>query len=61
MTKVGGWAHRPRAFAIRVRGPISFDEIMSKAGSVRANSFTLPKRQNQISRPLIFLHFSESI
>ena len=30
-------------------------------GSVRANSFTLPKRQNRISRPLIFLHFSESI
>jgi hypothetical protein len=28
------------------------------SGIVRANSFTLPKRQNQISRPLIFLHFS---
>ncbi len=26
-------------------------------GFVRANSFTLPKRQNRISRPLIFLHF----
>jgi DNA invertase Pin-like site-specific DNA recombinase len=26
-------------------------------GIVRANSFTLPKRQNRISRPLIFLHF----
>ncbi len=30
-------------------------------GIVRANSFTLPKRQNRISRQLIFLHFSESI
>ena len=30
-------------------------------GIVRANSFTLPKRQNRISRPLIFLHFSGSI
>ena len=30
-------------------------------GSVRANSFTLPKRQNRISRSLISLHFSESI
>jgi len=33
----------------------------SPAGIVRANSFTLPKRQNRISRPLIFLHFSGSI
>jgi hypothetical protein len=30
-------------------------------GIVRVNSFTLPKRQNRISWPLIFLHFSESI
>jgi hypothetical protein len=30
-------------------------------GIVRANSFTLPKRQNRISWPLIFLHFSGSI
>ena len=30
-------------------------------GIVRANSFTLPKRQNWILRPLIFLHFSGSI
>ncbi len=30
-------------------------------GSVRAKSFTLPKRQNRISRPFIFLHFSDSI
>jgi transposase-like protein len=30
-------------------------------GIVRANSVTLPKRQNRISRPLIFLHFSGSI
>jgi hypothetical protein len=30
-------------------------------GIVRANSFALPKRQNRISRPLIFLHFSGSI
>jgi hypothetical protein len=29
-----------------------------KRGIVRANSFTLPKRQNRISWPLIFLHFS---
>jgi hypothetical protein len=27
-------------------------------GIVRANSFTLPKRQNRISWSLIFLHFS---
>jgi hypothetical protein len=27
------------------------------AGIVRANSFTLPKRQNRILWPLIFLHF----
>jgi len=27
-------------------------------GIVRANSFTLPKRQNRISRPLIILNFS---
>ena len=26
-------------------------------GIVRASSFTMPKRQNRISRPLIFLHF----
>jgi hypothetical protein len=31
------------------------------SGIVRANSFTLPKCQNQILRPLIFLHFSGSI
>ena len=31
------------------------------AGIVRANSFTLPKRQNPISWSLIFLHFSGSI
>jgi hypothetical protein len=31
------------------------------AGIVRANSFTLPKRQNRISWSLIFLHFSGSI
>jgi hypothetical protein len=30
-------------------------------GIVRANSVTLPKRQNRISRSLIFLHFSGSI
>jgi len=30
-------------------------------GIVRANSFTLPQRQNRISWPLIFLHFSGSI
>jgi hypothetical protein len=30
----------------------------SGEGIVRANSFTLPKRQNRFSRPLIFLHFS---
>jgi hypothetical protein len=30
-------------------------------GIVRANSFTLPKCQYRISRPLIFLHFSGSI
>jgi hypothetical protein len=34
---------------------------MSRGGIVRANSFTLPKRQNRISRSLIFLHFSGSI
>jgi hypothetical protein len=34
---------------------------MGRDGIVRANSFTLPKRQNRISRPLIFLHFSGSI
>jgi hypothetical protein len=33
----------------------------SAQGIVRANSFTLAKRQNRISRPLIFLHFSGSI
>jgi hypothetical protein len=33
----------------------------SSTGIVRANSFTLPKRQNRISRPLIFLHFSGAI
>jgi hypothetical protein len=32
--------------------------VNSQPGIVRANSFTLPKRQNRISRPLIFLHFS---
>ena len=34
---------------------------MPPMGIVRASSFTLPKRQNRISRPLIFLHFSGSI
>ncbi len=34
---------------------------IGQEGIVRANSFTLPKRQNRISRPLIFLHFSGPI
>ena len=33
----------------------------AQAGIVRVNSVTLPKRQNRISGPLIFLHFSGSI
>ena len=33
----------------------------AREGIVRANSFTLPKGQNRISRPLIFLHFSRLI
>jgi hypothetical protein len=41
---------------IEARSPRS-----SISGIVRANSFTLPKRQNRISRPLIFLDFSGSI
>jgi len=32
-------------------------EIKAPEGIVRANSVTLPKRQNRISRPLIFLFF----
>jgi len=36
-------------------------EVSIWRGIVRANSVTLPKRQNRISRPLIFLHFSGSI
>jgi phosphatidylserine/phosphatidylglycerophosphate/cardiolipin synthase-like enzyme len=40
-----------------------FEQLMNTAsqGIVRVNSFTLPQRQNRISRPLIFLHFSGSI
>ena len=35
--------------------------LLPASGIVRANSFTLPTRQNRISRPLIFLHFSGPI
>ncbi len=38
-----------------------FVKVNGETGIVRANSFTLPKRQNRISRPLIFLHLSGSI
>jgi hypothetical protein len=40
-------------------GERRIDSVLS--GIVRANSFTLPKCQNRISRPLIFLYFSGSI
>jgi hypothetical protein len=39
----------------------SSNKFNIKMGIVRANSFTLPKCQNRISQPLIFLHFSGSI
>ena len=39
MTKVDERAHRPLAFAKRVRGPLSFDEIMSKASCVPGGTF----------------------
>ncbi len=39
MTKVEERAHRPLGFANRVRGPISFDEIMSKASCVPGGIF----------------------
>ena len=41
--------------------PLPNTSSIQQSGIVRANSFTLPKRQNRISRPLIFLHFSGSI
>ncbi len=39
MTKVEERAHRPLAFAKRVRGPLSFEEIMSKASCVPGGIF----------------------
>ncbi len=39
MTKVEERAHRPLAFAKRVRGPLSFEEIMSKASCVPGGTF----------------------
>jgi hypothetical protein len=39
----------------------SFHVPELRHGIVRANSFTLPKRQNRILRSLIFRHFSGSI
>jgi len=71
---VGTWEiSEGRLYLVRLQGTTNQDEEVSLAtlfpdfpdrvfaGIVRANSFTLPKRHNRISRPLIFLHFSGSI
>ncbi len=39
MTKVEERAHRPLAFARRVRDPLSFEEIMSKTSRVPGGTF----------------------
>ncbi len=39
MTKVEERAHRPLAFARRVRGPFSFEEITSKVSCVPDGTF----------------------
>ena len=41
MTKVEERAHRPLGFANRLRGPFSFDEIMSKASCFPGSIFFL--------------------
>jgi hypothetical protein len=50
---------REIAHAARSQFDLTATGGMASCGIVRA--ITLPKRQNRISRPLIFLHFSGSI